>query len=167
MEDLIHVPQGASDSERTWRVSPLGRVFSVVVGFGVLAAIAADLDTMLRNGGVFVPVVLSAVAGAFFATSFWTSLTLTDHEVIIRNLGWTRTAPLATVTRAQAGYSGIEIETSESRHMTAMAVQKANLSVWLGRRTRADEVAEAIQEAAARAVAGPSDVRSRATNNDR
>jgi hypothetical protein len=157
MEDLIHVPQGASNPGRTWRISLLGRVFFVVVGIGVLASIAADLDTMLRNSGVFVPVVLSAVASAFFATSFWTSLTLTDHEVIIRNLGWTRTVPLATVTRAQAGYGGIEIETSEGRHMTAMAVQKANLSMWLGRRTRADDVAEAIQEAAVRAIAGPSD----------
>ncbi|ELS51482.1 hypothetical protein STVIR_7500 [Streptomyces viridochromogenes Tue57] len=157
MEDLIPVSQGAASSGRTWRISPLGRVFLVVVGLGVLAAVAADLDTMLRNGGVFVPVVLSAVSGAFFAASFRTSLTLTDHEVIIRNLGWTRTVPLATVTRVHAGYGGIEIETSQGRYVTAMAVQKANVSLWLGRRTRADDVAEAIQEAAARAVAGPSD----------
>jgi len=60
----------------------------------------------------------------------------------------TRRIPLRDVLMVRGGYYGLEIRV-RGRHfsITASAVQKSNLANWVGRRTRADEVADAILEA--------------------
>jgi hypothetical protein len=59
-----------------------------------------------------------------------------------------RSIPLAQIAGVTTGYYGIAITTNESKTYTASVVQKNNYSRWLGRRTRADDVADAIRSAA-------------------
>jgi hypothetical protein len=53
------------------------------------------------------------------------------------------------VVEAEPGYSGITIGLSDGSSVLSGAVQKANISAWLRRNTRADQVAEYINSRAA------------------
>ena len=66
-----------------------------------------------------------------------------------RRLGWSE------IESAIPGYHGISIQLHDGTTVVAGAVQKANLTEWLGRRTRADVVAECINERAAGADESP------------
>lgn len=55
-----------------------------------------------------------------------------------RRIGWHE------VVGATPGYWGLQIDLRDGSVVIAGAVQKANVSVWLGRRTRSDELAELI-----------------------
>jgi hypothetical protein len=64
----------------------------------------------------------------------------------------------AEVTEVQPGYHGLEITTRADEIVVAWAVEKSNLTRWLQRRTRADDVAEVLQQSVERAADGSSAV---------
>lgn len=124
---------------RMWRVSALGRV-------GVLALIPLPMAVawLLWDS---VPVSLFAGLGALAAWwrfSLYPAVILTETELIVRNPYGQRRVALPDVVDAAPGYGGLTVTTSTGEHVVAWAVQKSNLATWTGRRTRADEVAEAI-----------------------
>jgi hypothetical protein len=126
---------------QVWRVSLLGRV-----GTALLIPVYALVFLTIR------PVV--ALLGAAFAVLAWVvfawrpSITLTDTEVVVRNPFLFQRIALKDVARVGPGYGGLVITTRGGARTSAWAVQKSNLATWTGRRTRADEVAEAIIAAA-------------------
>ena len=130
---------------RTWRVSALGRV-------GVLALIPLSMAVawLLWDS---VPVSLLAGVGALAAWwrfSLHPAVILTGTELIVRNPYGQRRVALTDVVDAAPGYGGLTVTTSTGEHVVAWAVQKSNLATWTARRTRADEVAEAIVAACGR-----------------
>ncbi|MEV0713812.1 PH domain-containing protein [Asanoa sp. NPDC050611] len=133
---------------QTWRVSLAGRIFGIVfIAFGLWVivragiAVARDgLDLALSYALVFglAAVLLPALL------ALRPAVTLTETDVEVRNPLRTQRLPLADVADAKTGYGGLRIETRDGRAVTAWAVQKSNLANWTGRRTRADDVADAI-----------------------
>lgn len=95
---------------------------------------------------------LTALA-AILVASWWIAagrprVMLTASQVVVINPFWTYRRELADIVEVHGGWFGLWIQTREQRPIAAWAVQKANFSTWLGRRTRADEVAEEISAAA-------------------
>jgi len=146
------------DSSRAeWRVSVLGRAllgfssaFCLLAAFG-LVGLVIDKGAPAALFGV------AAVAGlAVWAlrTAFRPFLILTATELVIRNkTGPIHRIPLATIEHVCPGYYGMVIAEAGGVQHVAEAVQKANLSSWLGRETRADRAAQQIEQAAAEAGA--------------
>ncbi|MFB7576824.1 MULTISPECIES: hypothetical protein [unclassified Streptomyces] len=145
-------PPGTDDSApiRTWRSSSLGNaglyfmgVICIALGVGLLAAQAESILAALLFFGAAAACVRLAAHGA---------LTLTPDAVVITNLFGQRTIALTSVRRVTAGYNGLTVDTHDRRSYTALVIQKSNLSRWLGRRTRADEIADAVRSAAGLSV---------------
>jgi hypothetical protein len=72
-----------------------------------------------------------------------------QNPVRRHDLAW---AEIETVV---AGYDGVEITTRGDDVVVGWAVQKSNLARWLRRRTRADDVAEFLAQAAKAAPGDP------------
>ena len=75
------------------------------------------------------------------------ALTADDAGVTVRNPFSTKRVGYGEIMRCITGYYGITIRT-RSGAVVAWAVQKSNLTTWLHRRTRADEVARVIEQRA-------------------
>ena len=107
--------------------------------------------------------VAIGAAGAAFClrVATYSSLALRSDALEIRNLFRARVVALATVAAVTPGYYGITIATRDGHSYTAFAVQKGNLNTWLGRHTRADEVATAVRRAAGLSVSGDNKHRAR------
>lgn len=84
---------------------------------------------------------------------FGPSITLTSSDLIVRNWFQRVTISLQDVLGVRAGYSGVTIDSARRGPVCASAVQKSNASAMLNRRTRADEVVDAIRAAAREAGA--------------
>ena len=124
-----------------------------VGGLVALAGLAAAVGGEVRTG-----LVTAAVFGLFPVVAWrWGThpqLAATDDGVEARNPLRTALVPWADVERCVPSSLGLVIERREGtgRPVVAWAVQKPNVARWLGRRTRADEVAAALEaQAAARA----------------
>ena len=127
---------------QTWGVTPAGKIGAIVAGVVVTGygyAVA---------GPVFGTVALVVSAAGIWLAAFRPSLTLTAGELIVRNPWSTTTIPLADVKGFGGAYAGLSIERHSGGSVAAWAVQKSNAAKWAGKRTRADEVADAIREAA-------------------
>lgn len=125
-----------------WKVAPVSRALAVVG-----AALAVWYLVMLDG-----PVV-GAVAAVLLAVLVWLfafrpALAVTGTEVVVTNPWGTRRIPLADVAGAEGGYFGLAVRRRSGGSVTAWAVQKSNGATWSGRRTRADEAADAIRAAA-------------------
>jgi hypothetical protein len=121
----------------------------MLIGLSLVLIGAADSTVRL-----LIPVGLVLAAGigtAYWSYSLRPAIRLDDSSVTVIN-PWRRTSvPLTSVLRVAPGYSGINIEYLIGNRpgvVCAWAVQKANLSTWRGRQTRADRVAEAIKRRA-------------------
>ncbi|WP_438289540.1 hypothetical protein [Streptomyces sp. HUAS TT7] len=137
---------------KAWKVALPVRIAAVCVSLGFLAfaawgffdALPGDLDAdVLMFTGAF---LIVTAAGLLY--SFRTSITLTTHRVIVQNLGLTNWVQIAEISAVTAGYSGTVITTYDGRTLQGLAVEKPNYARWLGRRTRADHVVNAIRSAA-------------------
>ncbi|BBH68171.1 hypothetical protein ACTI_48560 [Actinoplanes sp. OR16] len=127
---------------QTWGVTPAGKISTVaggvvVTGYGFAVA-----------GPVFGTVVLVVSALAIWLTAIRPSVTLTGDELIVRNPWGTTTVPLTDVKGFGGAYAGLSIERHSGGSVAAWAVQKSNAAKWSGKRTRADEVTDAIRQAA-------------------
>ncbi len=94
--------------------------------------------------------LFAAVGPAVLALryAFRARVTATDDALLVVGCFSERRIPWSDVVGADPGYSGITVHLRDGSSVVAAAVQKANLSVWLGHRTRADAVAGFIRERA-------------------
>ncbi|MET7619343.1 hypothetical protein [Streptomyces sp. NPDC005408] len=142
---------------RTWRPHRLLRWFHTalaVCGLVAGAALIALAATAEENTGQ-----LYGMAGVVIACSAYLLLlalnrrvSLTDSEVVVRNLVADRHIPLTEVASAAPGRASVEIRLTDGSRTRAMAVGTYH---WLAPAlSRAEEVAKAIKAAAGQAKAG-------------
>lgn len=75
-------------------------------------------------------------------------LSVFEHELVIRNPLATRTVAMNDLTGVEAGYGGLVLTLRGGDQIRVWAVQKSNVANWLGRRVRADEVADLLRKKA-------------------
>jgi hypothetical protein len=144
------VGTGVAEPVMRWRLSWQGRAGAyfcalLMAFFAVVGITATQLSLA----------VLGAVGAAVgLRVAMYSSLVLTSDTLEIRNVFGARVVALASISAVTPGYSGITITTEDGHSYTALAVQKANLSTWRGRPTRADKVASAVRRAAGLVPAG-------------
>jgi Bacterial PH domain len=136
-----------------WRPGRWAQVGAWALGLvGVLVSVAGLVSAV--GGEVRTGLVAAAVFGLFplFAWRWGTHprLATSAEGVVVRNPLRTTVVPWADVERCEPSSLGLVIErrAGTGKPVVAWAVQKSNLAGWLRRRTRADEVAAAIEERA-------------------
>lgn len=144
-------------SEQTWRPPPLLRAAYFLSGtlLGALATggiVSGFVAPDSRPWSFVVAAMTSAGAVGFWLAATRPALTASDDGVTVRGALTTTQVGWTDVIRCVPGYSGIAIVRRDGSVITANAVQKSNYAQAAGRRTRADEVAKAI-EARARSFA--------------
>jgi hypothetical protein len=140
--------------DRVWRPTAGSRIglYLVAALFVALAAVivaTGDSDDSLL-GGVAIGAVMGLLPAAV-AVRFARRIRIvaTDEELVIVSFASERRIPWSEVVDAEPGYSGITIGLSDGSSVLSGAVQKANISAWFRRDTRADQVAEYINRRAA------------------
>jgi hypothetical protein len=131
---------------RIWRPNRAGLAAGFVF---VLGGIAVAAYLALHHHSA-----LAALA-ALFAVGGWRyglhpSLAATDTGVVIRNPLRRVTVPWRQVEGALPGSRGVIVLRTDRSPVKAWAVQKANWSHFLGKRRRADDVAEYLTQTAKR-----------------
>jgi hypothetical protein len=82
--------------------------------------------------------------GMFAIVNWGFSLQVTPTTVSVRNMFVTRKRELVEIVKVYGTYNGLVIKSANRRRMTAWAVPKYNISVWLKRESRSDRVAAEI-----------------------
>ena len=119
-----------------WVITPICALIVAAVGMGWMqSALTSD-----RVIGALV--VLVAVVGACWLM-LRVRISLYPDRILISNIRSVN-IPYSEITDLRIGYEGLRVQTSK-RSYTALAVQKPNISKILGRRTRADIVADEIR----------------------
>jgi hypothetical protein len=139
--------------DEVWRPGRLGRVAAGSVGVtgGLLCALSLVASvTGAGPGGL----LAAAVFGLFPLVAWrWGThplLGTSADGVVVRNPVRAVVVPWADVERCVPSSLGLLIQRrGGGRPVVAWAVQKPNTSRWLSRRTRADDVAAALEERAA------------------
>ena len=138
-----------SEAWPTWRPRTIARVGgAVLVALGVLLAVA--LTASPPSAG-YLPAVVIWVVVLVFSVGVWRSayrayVACTREGLRVRNAWEEFFVPWAEIASVKPTYWGLWIIKHDGKIVTARAVQKSNAATWLKRRTRADEVAEAIRE---------------------
>jgi hypothetical protein len=141
--------------DEVWRPERWGQVGAWALGVsGGLLCIVSLVAAVTGSGADWL--LLAVVFGLFpvFAWRWGTHplLATSADGVVVRNPVRTVVVPWADVERCVPSSLGLLIERrGDGRTVVAWAVQKSNLFRWLGRRTRADDVAAALEERAAAA----------------
>lgn len=138
----------------TWRTPLIYRIFFPAVGLYFLYGTVEFFD----GGSDLGDTTLSFALGVVLTVGpFMPVIRLQEQNVYARGLVFHRVLPLADIVDARPGYSGLSIETDDGSVFEATGVgEKWNIARWLGRRTAADSVADAILDAAAVAQHGRS-----------
>ena len=76
--------------------------------------------------------------------AFVARVILSGEELIVRNPFKTHRLPLLRVKSVEPGYSGTVFTMYGGSRVTAWAVQKSNIATWTKKRTRADEMVDAV-----------------------
>lgn len=71
-------------------------------------------------------------------------LRVTPSQLIVRNVFRTREVALEDIKDVRPAYEGTKVHLTNGKHVTVLALQRWNVSLWLDRETRADRVAEEI-----------------------
>ncbi len=142
-------------SQGVWRSSRLTLGFGWLVSsclaltaVGLAAAAVAKVvgDDWRLAGGLAAGGVGSALVAALVRRmSIHPRVLLTDSGVEVINPWGTASFTWAEISGSDAGYSGVAIRSRSGRSVSAWAVQKSNLSTWLGRQTRADRLVATIR----------------------
>ena len=103
----------------------------------------ATVDGELLEAVVSVAVFLVGGAVAL-GWVFRSKVVCEPNELVVVNFLCERRINWGAIAGARPGYYGVVIELKDGRRVTATAVQKANASTWLGRRTRSDDLVDVI-----------------------
>jgi hypothetical protein len=147
-----------SDGRVVWRKSLLTRVFLwvLVVLFVVLAVVPASPDGFLSfpptgDEGYYsadVPYRFGYVALAAGAAVLAVrgQMELADGRLTLQYVFHRKQLPLVSILAVTPTREGLVIETTDGRthYSPTFVVEKAPISTWRGRRTRADDMADAI-----------------------
>jgi len=96
------------------------------------------------------------LAAMFLTIPFRPRIELSTTHVIAHGILFSRTIPLRSLSRAEAGYYGITLVDDSGRAFTATGVgERWNIAVLLKRTTDADRLADRLMIAAAKARTGP------------
>jgi hypothetical protein len=136
----------ADELDEVWRPARFGQVGAWALG--VVGGLMAVVSLVAAVTGAGAGALLVAVVFGLFPVFAWRwgthPLLATSARAVV--------VPWADVERCVPSSLGLLIERrSGGRPVVAWAVQKSNLFRWLGRRTRADDVAAALEERAAAA----------------
>ncbi len=118
------------------------------LAFGAWLIGAAARDDVLLAGVAFALFAAGGPAVLALLYAFRARIVATDDMLVLVGCLSERKIPWSDVVGAEPGYSGITVHIRDGPSVVAGAVQKANVSAWLGRRTRADAVADLIRERA-------------------
>jgi hypothetical protein len=119
----------------------LGAAGVVVAVAGLAAAAGGDV-----GGGLAVAVVFGLFPVVAWRWGTHPLLGLSTRGITVRNPVRTTVAGWDEVGRCATTSLGLVIERRTGRPLVAYAVAKPSVARWLGRRTRADEVATAIEQ---------------------
>jgi hypothetical protein len=129
---------------QVWRVRVAGRV----AGVCLVASWVALTALLSVDGGVALTAILSTAALCLalgvWRWAFVPSVTLGDSALFIVNRVGGQTVPYSQITNVSNGYYGIIVRMRDGNSVRAWAVQKGNLNRWLGKRTRSDDLVDAI-----------------------
>jgi hypothetical protein len=103
--------------------------------------VISDSPAMVFAFAVLLPFLL-------WRCAFHCNIELGADTLTVRNPFNTRVLQLADIVNVESGYSGIEIKLRSGKKRTAWAVQRTNLSLFLGRETRSDRIVAEIRAAA-------------------
>lgn len=145
-----------SEFPKIWGPTRAARITAwVFVGVGVCAAVVGIVAGAVQAvhgdvGALWVGIAYAGLFGVVFGVSGWRfglvpRITAESEGVRVRNPSRETFIRWDHIVDAVPGFAGITIETSNGGAVTAWAVQKWRLSSWLGKRTRADEVADFIR----------------------
>lgn len=139
---------------RVWHTALFTRAVCLVLlvatgsgGLLVLAVAAWPTPNTSRVDGFVFGTFLCLWAVAMWRCGLHARIEATPEGLVVRNPVRTRRVPWAEVVDVQPSYSGLDI-TGSAGTVTAWAVQQANISEWLRRRSRSVVVAEQILELA-------------------
>lgn len=134
-------------------------VGALVAGIGVATAVGwiASEPGGAEGETYSALMIIMGTAGAWLF-AFRPRVYLDRTNVTVVNPLRTTVVPLDRVQpTSRAGYAGLVIvyfEAGRIQRVSAWAIQKWNLAVWLNRQTRADRIGQEIADAAARAQQG-------------
>jgi ABC-type sugar transport system permease subunit len=121
-----------------------GLIGSVLGAFAIGFAIAAVLDPSGVGWALLLILMVVPAAVAFWLYALRVSITASEEGVCINSLSRTTRVSWDEISHCTPGYWGIEISLHDGTIRNASAVQKPNYATWFKLRTRADEVADAL-----------------------
>lgn len=138
-------------SPTTWRPPVFYRVFFPALGLYFLFATVAYFD----GGADLQFTALGLVLGLVLTVGpFRPVVRLGEQDVYARGVVFARRMPLRDIVEVEGGYDGLAFVTLDGRRFDATGVgEKFNITRWLGRRGKADSIADTIREARARVLA--------------
>lgn len=133
-----------------WRTPLIYRLFFPAVGLSFLGAVA-----YFDDGSDPLATALTLGMGVVLTVGpFRPVVRLEGPEVYARGLVVDRRIPLRDITEVEGGYDGLAFRTRDGRHFVATGVgETMNITRWLGRRSRADSIADTIRDARDRVLA--------------
>jgi len=125
-----------------WRTPLVYRLFFPPIGMYFLGNAVVFFD----GGSDLAVKAMSAVVGLLFIVGpFRPCIRLQPENVYARSVFFSRRIPLREVEDVVPSYGGLNIITRDGRRFEATGVgEKWNLTRWLGRRGKADGVADVI-----------------------
>jgi hypothetical protein len=149
-EYVVDLTKSSATVLRRWTFSPLERTGLGGTAVLLLALSLVSMPSVSANSpevdadAVFVPCCFLLGGLGLMCFTVRAAIALTSDSILVRNLiGWHR-IPLRRVTSIEPGHYGTTILYSPGKIWLALAVQKSNLSQWLNRRTRADDIADTL-----------------------
>lgn len=129
-------------AQPTWRTPVFYRIFFPAVGLYFLFGTVAYFD----GGEDLWGTVLGLVMGlAFTLGPFRPVVRLEQQDVFARGLVFSRRMPLGDVVEIEGGYGGLNFVMRNGDRFEATGVgEKMNITVWRGRRGKADSIADII-----------------------
>ena len=119
---------------------------------GCLGAVADFTAWSGWQDGLFFGALSILIAFGVWRKAFVPFVALMPHDLIVQNRLSNTSIPYADIKGVSGGYYGLIIRLRQGRVVTAWAVQKSNAARWLNKRTRVDDVADAIMARVPRAI---------------
>lgn len=133
----------------TWRARPSSLILGAMAAVGLIVlGLLLVFDGATPSDSFSGFVIIVGVGAAYWLFGLRPHVELTDDAVIVQNPLRRSVLGLGSITEVRASYGGLIFDVHWNRAVTAWAVQKTNLAGWVGRRTRADEIAERLRTVA-------------------
>ncbi|MDW5325588.1 PH domain-containing protein [Plantactinospora sp. KLBMP9567] len=139
---------------QVWRLGLGLRICAGLVIGGMAAGVMVFLayEAAAPEGDLRAPLAVAVPFGvlglSMWQQTFRPRTSVGPQGVVLRSKWRTIRLPWSMIVRCDPGYDGITITCADGSRVVAPAPQKSNLSRWLGRKTRADEVAAYLERRA-------------------